>query len=355
MTLGVIARTDQSGLGIQSRLVVDLLQPDRVVTVDMGKHNRGAPVTIDHPNLLAASWNDPRRPNIGVEVTSFLKGCTAVYAAESFYWTALPRRLPRTRFCVAANMELWRDLGERNVCPSLPTTWLAQRHPTYPVVPHPTPVGVPAFDALAADNLARTGPARTVLHMAAPAMLDRNGSQAMLASLRFYKGPAFTLLVGGSTFAGNPQAVRRGVDSSLVWPKRVKNVRIKVLPAVEDHADLYRNVDLMVIPRRYAGQSLPSSEAAAAGVPVLMTDLSPQDEWSGVDSSIRASKGQVHVMRGGKFHVAEPDPRSIAEQVTRYTSDDGEHRHAWQQAASEWAVAGSWGNVKDRWLDWLGT
>ena len=102
-------------------------------------------------------------------------------------------------------------------------------------------------------------------------------------------------------------------------------------------------------------EALWSSEAASAGVPVLMTDLSPQDEWSGVDSSINASKGQVHVMRGGKFHVAEPNPRSIAEALLRYTSDDGEHRHAWQQAASEWAVAGSWGNVKDRWLDWLGT
>ena len=85
-----------------------------------------------------------------------------------------------------------------------------------------------------------------------------------------------------------------------------------------------------------------------------MTDLSPQDGWSGVDSSIRCAQGQLHPMRGGRFHVAEPDPQSIADQLLRYTTD-GDHRQAWQQAACEWAVAHDWAHVKARWVDWLGT
>lgn len=714
MTLGVICRQDQSGLGIQSRLMVDLLQPDRVVAVDMGRDNRGQTVAIDHPNVLCAQWNDPRRPTVGMEVARFLKGCTTVYAPESLYWTPLPRRLARARFALHCNPELWKPTRERNVIPAWPTVWCADRHP-YPVIPHPSPVGQPRFDALAADNLARSGPARTVLHMAAPAMLDRNGSVPMRDALHLYRGPPFTLLVGGSRFAGNPQAVRRGKDSSLRWPDRIGDVRVKVLPAVEDHVDLYRNVDLMVIPRRYAGlclergsvvqtsvglvpiedvapgarvrddqgwtqvratservvpevvkvrtrgaalvsspdhlhlvadsaegalnetkaehvrvgqwlhvpaphgsrsravdvgpkpvrkglrfwhetmeldanwcrliglwlaegwsglyaakgrgtptpticwaicpdhrflaeeivatlalhgvhatikkqvtpdaaygegsvwlvrcrnlwlytfleelgmghgawnkrapdvdadlvpslvggwldgdgschagnvagfsrstamiadmwrlclkagvmgsvtkegqqlnfgddlqsnqvagwchrvamdrvresqrrdlnwridpsggwrvrvtaagaeeqetavvaletvsgkyvangllthNCLPASEAAAAGIPVLMTDLSPQDGWSGVDSSIACGRGTVHAMRGGRFNVAEPDPQAIADALMRYTSDAGEHRRAWQQEACQWAVAHDWAHVKDRWVDWLGT
>lgn len=352
MKVGALCRVDSSGLGVQGRWVTHLLQPEAVVAVSMGQSNRGPVHDIDHPNVLHATWDARGQVDGARKVASHFSGCDVVWSAETGYWTALPRRLGRTPLCLHINLELWVDSRERNVRPALPTSWMAEGK-RYPVIPHPSPVGDPVFAEISAANIARPGPARRVLHMAAPAMLDRNGSQAMLAALSHYKGPPFTLVVGGSTFAGNRAAVRRGVDSRMVWPRQVGNVTVEVLPALTDHRDLYRDVDLLVIPRRYAGQSLPASEAAAAGVPVLMTDVAPQDGWDGVDSSISCVGGRVHSMRGGQFTVHEPDPRSIATCLAAYTGDGGQSRHGWRARAMKWAVANRWDAVKPLWDEWL--
>lgn len=351
MSVGVLARVDSSGLGNQARLIVDLLQPDAVVAVDMGKTNRGPVHRIDHPNVLRATFQGADQARTSQQVARFLGGCDVVWTAESWYWTALPRRIRPARLCVTANPELWRPTGDRNVHAVGPTSWLADRL-KLDVVPHPIPVGVEAFDLLAASNLSRPGPARRILHMAAPAMLDRNGSEALMAALSLYDGPPFTLVVGGSRFSGR-SALQRGLDTSIVWPTRIGPVTVEQLPMVEDHAAMYADVDLLVIPRRYAGLCLPAQEAAAAGVPVLMSSLAPQTGWSGVDSSIVCGSGRPVQMRGGRFRVAEPRPQSIAERLRAYTSDQGETRRAWQEAACEWAVEGDWAHVRPLWDAWL--
>lgn len=352
MNIGVILRRDCSGLGIQSRWVASLINPTAVVAVDMGQSNRGHLQDIAHPNVLHATWDARGSQDGARKVAAHFQGCDVVWTAESMYWTALPRRLGRTPLCVHANPELWADPRERNVRPAWPTSWRSEGT-RYPVVPHPSPVGDPVFAEIAAANLARTGPARRILHMAAPAMLDRNGSEAMLAALSVYRGPAFTLVVGGSQFAGNRNARLRGLDTRVQWPSRVGDVTVEVLPALADHRDLYRNVDLLVIPRRYAGQNLPATEAAAAGVPVLMTNVDPQDSWGGVDSSISCNGGTVHAMRGGRFTVHDPDPQSIAGRLAAYVHESVGVRPVWQQRAMQWAVANRWDAVRPAWEAWL--
>ena len=335
--LGVLCRVDSSGLAVQTQLMVDLLNPDVVVYVDMGSANRGPVHRLNHPNSMWAPGQNSALT--GQTVARFLRDCDTVWTAESLYWTSLPRRLRRTRICVTANPELWRPSGEANVDAVFPTVWHADGRP---VVPHPFPAGRPNFDRVAAGNLARQGPARRVLHVAAPAMLDRNGTDPLLAALRLYRGPPFTLVVAGA-----------GLPSTFDVPRRVGDVTVERLAPVVDHADMYVDADLYVGPRRYAGLHLPAGEAAAAGVPVLMSAVSPQDSWGGVDASIVCGRGEFHAMRGGRFRVAVPDPASIAARLAAYTSDDGSCREGWQRAASLWAFRGSWDHVAPSWNHWL--
>jgi hypothetical protein len=63
---------------------------------------------------------------------------------------------------------------------------------------------------------------------------------------------------------------------------------------INNKEDLYDGFDAMVLPRRYAGLCLPMNEALISGLPVFMTNISPNnhilpEKWL-VDSSI-----------GGKF------------------------------------------------------
>lgn len=338
MNVGVLIRADASGLGTQSRWVARLLQPRAAVVVDMGHLSRGPTVEVEHPNLLTVPYGRDQSRQIAAHFSE----CDTVWTAEALYFTALPRRLARKRVCVHANPELYVPTRDRNIVPALPTAWRAEAL-GFPVVRHPSPVGDPVFAEVAAANRARGGPARRILHIAAPAMLDRNGTDALMAGLRLYDGPPFTLVVAGAGLDGRKQ---------ISLPRRVRDVTVERVAPVVENVDLYRDVDLLVLPRRYAGQCLPAAEAAAAGVPVLMSAVPPQDGWPGVDASIVCGRGQVHPMRGGRFTVHQPDPRSLAQRLLTYTSEP-EVRARWQTEAMAWAWDNRWEMVEPEWRAWL--
>jgi glycosyltransferase involved in cell wall biosynthesis len=44
-----------------------------------------------------------------------------------------------------------------------------------------------------------------------------------------------------------------------------------------DRAELYASFDVLILPRRYGGLCLPMSEALASGLPVIMSNTSPND------------------------------------------------------------------------------
>ncbi len=41
---------------------------------------------------------------------------------------------------------------------------------------------------------------------------------------------------------------------------------------------MYKDFDALILPRRYAGLCLPTNEALISGLPVIMTDTSPNNE-----------------------------------------------------------------------------
>src|SRR5690606_2061207 len=41
--------------------------------------------------------------------------------------------------------------------------------------------------------------------------------------------------------------------------------------------ELYKDFDAMILPRRYGGLCLPMNEALCSGLPVIMTDISPNN------------------------------------------------------------------------------
>ena len=59
---------------------------------------------------------------------------------------------------------------------------------------------------------------------------------------------------------------------------KVKDSRITIdTDNVKNREDLYSGYDAMILPRRYAGLCLPMNEALISGLPVFMTDISPNN------------------------------------------------------------------------------
>jgi glycosyltransferase involved in cell wall biosynthesis len=89
----------------------------------------------------------------------------------------------------------------------------------------------------------------------------------------------------------------------------------------ENSADLYNGFDAMVLPRRYAGLCLPMNEALMSGLPVFMTDISPNNEILPNNWLIQSNKINT-LMTRVRLDVYDADARELGERIDKYIGSD---------------------------------
>lgn len=294
-SFGLIARADQGGLGTQTWEMARHLRPEKILVVDLGSRGRG------HARL-------ERYEGLGAEVRVcspapkpkhldwLCSGVRSVYTAEGTYSDALPyyAAVNKVRLVVHANPELWseryRDATTKIVTP---TEWEEQRIPGSMVMPMPV-------DRERLPFRHRTE-ARTFWHPAAPAMNDRNGSDIVLAALPLI--PEHARIVITSPDGGRPREFCKG------------KVTVEFRTAErENYWEGYDEADVLVLPRRYGGLSLPVQEALSSGMPVIMLETGPYIGKGGVVPVPVSSSVDVP-MKGGIFAVWDAKPQALADTI----------------------------------------
>lgn len=342
MRIGCIVRTDRSGLANQTMAAARHLNADVVVAIDMGHRSRGPQQGFPGALGLCPQPTCPDEDhavNSDTPLNAFID-CDVVWTAETWYWLDLPSRLEAlgVRSVATVNPELFKPFEHHRAKCVLPTDWRAGDL-GLPVVPHPAPIRDVA--ELALDRLSRPAePARRFLHVGAPAMRDRNGTKALLAACEVYDGPPIEVAHVGEV-----------LERPIVEPRNPL-VRWSNLAPVADWRDLYALGDVLILPRRYGGQSLPALEAAASAMPVVMPHLAPQTGWSGVDSSLDAGMPRTVAMKGGLFPVSMLEPASIARRMKEYATSAELMLHQ-RQAAHTWARSLEWDQVEPIWMEAL--
>lgn len=294
MRLGLLgARADRGGLASQTREFHRHLSPDRTLVVDLGAA-RG-PVDL--------SWYPDATVVRGGEVPAdvldcFLDGLDVLWCAETPYRAdAFGRaRQAGVRTVCHANPELWK--GSRPDLVLAPTSWRLDLLPDPVVLPFP----------VARDRFPfrRRTQARTFVHAAAPAMADRNGTDLVLAALRHVRVPVRMVVLG-----------RPGK-----LPSRVGRVAVEQGPETADYWRWWPDDgDVLLLPRRYAGQSLPMNEALSLGMPVVSLDVAPQNEWLPAEALVPVTRRSPRRMAGGVVQVADADPKALARVMDRLASD----------------------------------
>jgi glycosyltransferase involved in cell wall biosynthesis len=183
----------------------------------------------------------------------------------------------------------------------------------------------------------------TFYHPVAPAMLDRNGTKVVLDALRHVTEPC--------------RVVFRSPGQPSPWsdPSRLIGA-VEALWLDQDvpmYWDAYPpETDVLVMPRRYGGLCLPVLEAAAQGIPALMTDLSPQASWPGVHRVAPVAE-RSHSMKGGEFPVWDTNPKHLARAMDQLCREP-ERVAKLSDAAYEWAWANSWTELLPVWAGTLG-
>ena len=303
MTLGIIARSDNTGLGNQTRELVKMLNPDKILLID-SEHFNG---NEQHPewykdyNVVHTERGFPTKP----EVIDFLRNIDVVLSCETFYRHDFlhyaKRRGIKTilqyNFEFLLNMSVPEaELPDVLLAPSL---WNIEQiekmvNGRCKVIHLPPPTDSTLFENVRQNNMSKDH--NRLLHVGGKfAAKDRNGTQTVLEMLKYSKA-SYELVITTQKF---PE-----LD--------LKDSRVTVNNSnPENREELYNGFDAMLLPRRYAGLCLPMNEALISGLPVFMTDISPNNlilpkEWLIKSEHINSfqAKSLVDVYDGNPEHLA---------------------------------------------------
>ncbi len=309
MRLGIIARADKTGLGNQTKELVDMLQPDKILLIDSSHFNG---------NKQYPEWYDGydvKTTQAGfisnMEVNDFLSGIDVLISCEIFYNKRLSALAHRRgiKTILQYNYEFFEYFvvdGMR--LPSVlvaPSVWnidimeKAYGHATN-LVYLPPPTTPEIFAEAKEVNLAKKH--KRILHIAGKrANSDRNGTDIVVEMLKYSKADYELVVKVQGDYEPDCDDPRLTIDNSNP----------------DNRAELYSGFDLMVLPRKYGGLCLPMNEALMSALPVIMTDISPNNHILPDDWLVRADyQGKVEFK--GPVELYETDPLALAKLVDTY-------------------------------------
>jgi glycosyltransferase involved in cell wall biosynthesis len=333
--LGVLARPEPRGLGNQTYEVCRHLNPDRVLLIDTGHDKRFTkqPERFGRWDTTVAPWIGGRLDE--TTVRRWLRGLDVVYSAES------PYDFRMGEWCAAEGVGLVLHANPEFVGPAdakvratwwSATPWRLDHLPHGArVVPMPVPESLNTHEASARFRF---------LHTAGwPAVEDRNGTDRLMTAAHLMSAECDLIV--------------RGQHRSILHHRLPRHHPVRLVIEcgnVANYWDLYNGADVLVMPRRYGGLCLPVQEAMASGLPVVMTDCSPNESWPG--PRVPADTSTTVATRAGRIPLYDADPHALAETLDNLATDPGFVAKL-RQEATEWADANSWTSLQATWLQEL--
>lgn len=308
MKIGIIVRADDTGLGNQTRELVNMLDPEKILIIDSSKfHNR---------NPQHNEWYSGRNVTISKGmpdnriIPRFISGLDVIISCETFYnknFITFAKK-KKVKTILQYNFEFLEHLSnDKAELPDVllaPTLWrmneIEEKFGDRCLVTYlPPPTDETVFEKNKNINLKRTN---KLLHVGGKAaMYDRNGTNSVIEMLKYSKQD-YELVIRSQT--------KLDIECS--------DDRLKLSIGNEkNNSDLYSGYDAMILPRRYAGLCLPMNEALLSGLPVFMTDISPNNmvlpkEWLAKSDFVKDFMARVGIQ------LYNADPEELAEIVDKY-------------------------------------
>lgn len=340
MRLGIIARCDNTGLGNQTRELVKMLNPHKILLIDSYSfnNNKQYPHWYDGYDVIKTIKGMPRMK----EVLAFLDEVDVVISCETFYHLDFVdiARKRNIKTILQYNYELFGNMVNPEwSLPDIllsPSIWnidiVEKKFGSKCKVYHlPPPTDTSLFNVARENNISKTH--KRILHIAGKkAAKDRNGTNTVVEMLK-HSSADYELVIATQTpldFINKDSRLKINKDN------------------VRNREDLYNGYDAMVLPRRYAGLCLPMNEALISGLPVFMTDISPNNQ-------ILPSDWLIHSNKIGEFKtksmvdIYEADTIKLGNTIDNYINGDKINKYkniAVEIGFNNFSVE----NLKDKWL-----
>ena len=303
MRLGIIARSDNTGLGNQTRELVKMLNPDKILLIDSRSFNGNK----QHPGWYSdyqviRSNGFPR----GTEISAFLRDVDVVLSCETFYSTNFANyaKNKNVKTVLQYNYEFLENISKADApLPDMflaPSLWnldkMIELFGDRTIIKHlPPPTDASLFAGVRENNISKNH--NRLLHIGGrKAARDRNGTETVIEMLKYSKAD-YELVIKTQT----------PLDIKCDDPRLTIDTGNP-----ENREEMYDGYDAMLLPRRYAGLCLPMNEALISGLPVFMTNLMPNSavlppEWLIKSEKIDQfrAKSMIDVYAGDPEHLAK--------------------------------------------------
>lgn len=345
------ARMDNSGLGQQTLEFYRYMKPAKTVVVDISVLEKTPErVLKQYPERYTDTPYGDVKIIYGIpnqtDIREFLEGLDVVFIAESAYNMVFYRIAKEmgVKTAVQYNYEFfdWYDGSLwANDCPDLfiaPSTWhyedvsaLAEKRGVKHVYLH-----VP----VARDKIKRRyiDQALSFVHIAGrPATHDRNGTYTFLRAIQQSEGDL--------------RGVAVTQDKNLKQEINSEYPSIEVKCDLKEYQDCYKKGSVLVLPRKYGGNCLPMNEALAAGMPVIMSKVSPQIDFLPEKWLVEAQKTDIEFAPRFPIDVYEVDPVALLFRMRWFASLSNVDMRKHSDIANELADQISWENMKPKYTE----
>ena len=330
MKVGLIARCEDRGLGVMTRAFYEHMQPERVLIV--------VPPNNDLPKHY--EWYEDKRP---YAATAFLRedgtlneggmrdwidGLDVIYTAETFYdWRIV---------------EWAREAGVATVCHVMPeyfrpdwrdmpvTEWWTPTVYRLDHLPNRTrivPVPIELGEAFA-PNFEPHERLHWMHPAGARAKKDRNGTTQVIRAVQHCTEEHLLTICTQDPIDHFVHTQKVAVEIQAERTNRWRN---------------YKDIDAVILPRKYGGLSLPALEAMASGCALVMPNVPPQwQEWPIVPLDCNMTEGGTIQLYHQAIPLAVVEPTEIARVMDMLARDPAlllahrmrslahAERHSWQ-------------------------
>lgn len=313
MRLGIIARSDNTGLGNQTRELVNMLKPDKILLIDSLPFNGNT----QHPEWYKEYDCITTKNGMASkeEIYEFIKKLDVVFSCEMFYnklFISIAKKR-KVKTILQYNYEFLDHLANPDLeLPDIlvaPSLWnfadVVEKFGNRTKVVHlPPPTSIDLFAG--AKNINTRNTHKKILHIGGKAAVkDRNGTNTVIEMLKYSKSD-YQLVIKSQT----------SLDIECDDPRLVIDTS-----SPDTRESLYEGYDAMVMPRRYAGLCLPMNEALMSALPVFMTNISPNNkilpqEW------LTDSKKIDRLMTRIMLDVYGGDAKMLAKLIDDYYNSD---------------------------------
>jgi len=351
MRLAVLAYSSSTGLGYQTRDLAKNLDAQKILIVDISHLNHMA---VDHswaPDARITQWPTPEDCEWLTDDIDILFLCETPLD----YRLIETARRKNVKIVTAANYEFLDYIRTPDTPPpslfAMPTKWNIENVKKLGVAPvehWPVPVDRERFRFYLRKKT------EVFVHIIGrPAVHDRNGTIAFLnAAQQLGEKYRYKIFL-------QPPNDPRAQEFFQPVNERLQQLDglIDIETDVSNPQDMYRSGDVLVLPRKYGGLCLPAQEALSTGMPVIMTDISPNydllpKEWLCDATYSHKFHDHNHTRYAHvNVDVYEPDHQSLVTVMDRF------HDHAYTQSSSIVAdtIAGelSWAKQKPQYIEKL--